>query len=252
MIALFENEDEIGESDLAGRMKRLVERERCSRNALLQRGENLREDLLQFLHARLGIEPAGGKRYEIKRKSGNLTKHAMAVVLALSVSGTSSCLSLLGTGVEEYAPPPLEDTDGDGLYNGYEWDVFKTSSESVDTDDDGIPDGEEDHDGDGITNWEYQVNEETPLIGAIRQGHIEEAFLLMAAGADDPNAKDARGGTALIAAAEIGNTKLVEALLDIGAEVNAADNTGNTALMIAEKNGHAEVVDLLRAAGAQR
>jgi len=115
LITLFENEARFAESELRERLRTLAERERCSREALLQPGENIREDLSCFVHTRLGIEPAEGTGYEIKGKRNNLAKHAMAAVSALSVSGTSSCLSLLGGGVEEYAPPPLEDTDGDGV-----------------------------------------------------------------------------------------------------------------------------------------
>ncbi len=110
MVALFENEAEFPNPQLVERLRTLAERERCSREDLLQLGENIREDLSHFVHTRLGIEPADGIGYEIKGKRSNLAKHAMAVVLALSVSGTSSCISLLGGGVEEYAPPPLEDT----------------------------------------------------------------------------------------------------------------------------------------------
>ena len=122
----------------------------------------------------------------------------------------------------------------------------------MDTDRDGIPDAEEDHDGDGISNWDYQVMEATPLIGMIQQGYVEQAMAMIVARADDPNAKDARGGTALMAAAEIGHTGIVEALLDAGVDVNAIDNEGKSALIIARNNGHADIVNLLIAAGAEQ
>ena len=58
--------------------------------------------------------------------------------------------------MSEYAAPPLEDTDGDGLYDKYEEEIFGTSPTSTDTDNDGIADGDEDHDGDGVSNKTYQ------------------------------------------------------------------------------------------------
>ena len=57
------------------------------------------------------------------------------------------------------------------------------------------------------------------------------------------------GHTALIVAARFGYIKIVQALLDRGAEVNAEDNYGHTALYWAIKNKKAAVVELLEAAG---
>ena len=50
----------------------------------------------------------------------------------------------------------IHDTDGDGLYDKYKNEIFDTNPEIRDTDGDEIPDGSEDHDGDGISNLEYQ------------------------------------------------------------------------------------------------
>ena len=49
-----------------------------------------------------------------------------------------------------------------------------------------------------------------------------------------------------MAAAETGNTSIVKALLDLGADVNARDDKGRTALGWALEGGHNEVVELLR------
>ena len=56
------------------------------------------------------------------------------------------------------------------------------------------------------------------------------------------------GHTALVVAARFGYIKIVQALLDRGAEVNAADNYGHTALYWARKNRKAAVVEFLEAA----
>ncbi len=55
----------------------------------------------------------------------------------------------------------------------------------------------------------------TPLISAIRSQNIEIVFLLLAAGADI-NRKDNQGNTALTLAKEIGNTKIIQLLIDVG------------------------------------
>lgn len=48
--------------------------------------------------------------------------------------------------------PEMPDTDGDGLIDSYEYFICRTDMTKADTDDNGIPDGEEDLDGDGLTN----------------------------------------------------------------------------------------------------
>ena len=56
--------------------------------------------------------------------------------------------------IEEYTGLSLSggDTDGDGISDVYELTVLKTSPYKADTNEDGIPDGEEDADNDGLTN----------------------------------------------------------------------------------------------------
>ncbi len=56
--------------------------------------------------------------------------------------------------------------------------------------------------------------------------------------------------TALMAAASIGRTATVQALLDSGADVNATAVLRGSALMGAQNNGHTEIVEILRNAGA--
>ena len=172
-----------------------------------------------------------------------------AIIIALTVAplsaGTltaSACLTLI---------EPMEDEDGDGLYSDYERDVFATDPYNVDTDQDGTPDGDEDHDLDGVTNWEYQLGVETPLIAVIEKGNTQKALVMVAAGAEDVDATDARGRTALMAAAQAGNITIVEALLEARAAVNMRDINGRTALGWAIAGGHDEVQEMLRNSGGR-
>ncbi len=51
-------------------------------------------------------------------------------------------------------PPISEDSDQDGLCDKCETEMFATNPAMADTDSDGILDGQEDHDGDGLANVE--------------------------------------------------------------------------------------------------
>src|SRR5262245_51627992 len=67
----------------------------------------------------------------------------------------------------------------------------------------------------------------------------------------DVNAKDSKGFTALMIAAEKGLTPIVQVLLDKGADANDKEpKQGRTALMLAAGNGHLETVQALLAKGA--
>ncbi len=57
--------------------------------------------------------------------------------------------------------------------------------------------------------------------------------------------------SSLIEAASKGDTEKVHALLAKGADVNAKDNKGGTALMAAKREGHKEIVRMLKKAGAK-
>ena len=57
--------------------------------------------------------------------------------------------------------------------------------------------------------------------------------------------------SSLIEAASIGDTEKVQALLAKGADVNAKENKGGTALMAAKRKGHREIVRILKEAGAK-
>ncbi len=84
-----------------------------------------------------------------------------------------------------------------------------------------------------------------------RAGDSVALFLLVEWGVP-VDLRDARGRTALMAAAAAGNTELVRWLLGRGADPNAPDGDGETPLSLAAAYGRTETVRLLLAAGAER
>jgi len=118
----------------------------------------------------------------------------------------------------------------------------------------------------------------TPLMDAVRSGKAEMARWLMRQGAN-PKAKDADGYTplmlavkegrteaigelatvdrddldgALLAAALLGKTSVIDELTKYGASVYARMDDGRTALMLAGENGHDDTAKLLIDLGANR
>jgi ankyrin len=88
----------------------------------------------------------------------------------------------------------------------------------------------------------------TPLLFAARQGDVESAKVLLAAGAN-VNDSSASGTSALVVAAHSAQRALALLLLDKGANPNAADG-GYTALHAAVLRGDLELVRALMARGA--
>lgn len=79
----------------------------------------------------------------------------------------------------------------------------------------------------------------------------EAAKILIQMGAD-PNAGRGEGGqTALMLAAQIGNSEIVKSMIESGAAVNSKTRGGTTALMWAAFKGHLETVKLLVELGAE-
>ena len=79
-------------------------------------------------------------------------------------------------------------------------------------------------------------------------GSLEEVHEAVASGAD-VNATDADGWTALMAAADKGNTEVVAFLVDRGADIHRKDRCGTTALMAAAGGSDTRSVQLLVNAG---
>ena len=67
---------------------------------------------------------------------------------------------------------------------------------------------------------------------------------------EDVNKQSNVGNTALMLAAKVGDSQIIDALLSYKADVNIRNNAGATALMIAAKYGHPHVIDKLLAHGA--
>jgi hypothetical protein len=79
-------------------------------------------------------------------------------------------------------PPPIKmDGDGDGICNECEERIFSTAPNNKDTDKDGIPDGLEDHDGNGLTNLEEQ-GKIVAFMNAVESGDIDSVKKLMGYG----------------------------------------------------------------------
>jgi ankyrin repeat protein len=87
------------------------------------------------------------------------------------------------------------------------------------------------------------------LLTASINGLAKVVQMLMDAGAD-VNAQGGHFGNALQAASQGGHEKVVEMLMDAGADVNAQGGHFGNALQAASQGGHEKVVEMLLAAGA--
>lgn len=88
----------------------------------------------------------------------------------------------------------------------------------------------------------------TPIYWASLRGNTEILKLLISEGAD-VNSKNADGETPLHEAAAEGQYEAAEILITNGADVNAKDNEGNTPLDLAKRKGRDSVVNLLMERG---
>lgn len=100
-----------------------------------------------------------------------------------------------------------------------------------------------------VVTQSARANDE--LMEAALFGHIRTLTFLLDHGAD-VNFQDKRyGASALQAASQTGEEKIVRLLLKRGANVNLQDKEGSTALMAAAYNGRDEIIKILLAAGAE-
>ena len=80
---------------------------------------------------------------------------------------------------------------------------------------------------------------------AVINTHYETMKVLLEYGAD-VNAKSNKGGTALMGAASAGDLRMVQALLDKGADLHARlSETNESAVDFATSHGYAEIARLL-------
>ena len=90
----------------------------------------------------------------------------------------------------------------------------------------------------------------TALIWAARKGQTRVVELLLEHGADANSAIRQTGFTALIEAARRGHTDTVRALLEGGADVDAMSKSGQTPLLFAVEEGRTDIARLLLEHGA--
>ncbi|CAK9064590.1 unnamed protein product [Durusdinium trenchii] len=91
----------------------------------------------------------------------------------------------------------------------------------------------------------------TALHSAACNGHLEVVRGLLEAGSDIEATRRQDGATALLLAAHHGHLEVVRALLEAGAELNAKASDGSTALLFAAFHGHLQVVRTLLETGAE-
>ena len=131
-------------------MQALVRAERRSKLELMGRQSLLRARVDALTQAQIGLECEAAKINSKLPTRRFRASHAAAALLAISL-GSCKCVEVC-----EYAAPPLEDTDKDGLPDRCEQEIFGTNPEVVDSDENGVTDGDEDHDHDGRTNLDEQ------------------------------------------------------------------------------------------------
>jgi ankyrin repeat protein len=107
----------------------------------------------------------------------------------------------------------------------------------------------------GSSGKSYTPAQINDLYDAVKSGNIEKVKTLLAGNPDLVTAKKDDGTTPLHWAANNGKKKIVEMLLEHGADVNAKDNAGYTPLHLALWNGSLnagikEMVEVLLAHGA--
>jgi len=88
------------------------------------------------------------------------------------------------------------------------------------------------------------------MLDAVRQGDFDAVRYYIEDKNANPDARDARGRTALHIATENGFTMIIDTLIECGARVDATDPQKTTPLMIAAERGFGEVLHTLLQNGA--
>jgi hypothetical protein len=89
----------------------------------------------------------------------------------------------------------------------------------------------------------------TPLLAAVRNGHVNVAKLLFKHGAK-PGRRESDGRSMLAQACQIGNASMCKLLVKQGANLDLGDQQGKTPLMYAAARGDIETAKILLKAGA--
>jgi uncharacterized protein len=91
----------------------------------------------------------------------------------------------------------------------------------------------------------------TPLMFAVASRKIPIVKLLVELGAPVDQVSSMSGQTALFSAIYAGNAEMVQALIDLKANVNFRTKDGDTPIKAAQKGDQTDIIDLLKAAGGK-
>jgi len=147
LLVICETTEGLEDPRLHRRVRALVAQERASRRVLLDEAGALRKLLRHATSQGPVATAAPGLRQRLLCTAAAAT----LAVTTLSCGGDTD-----HDGVSEYAATPMRDSDHDGLPDQCEEEIFGTDPELADTDGDGTPDGNENHDGGDLTNLEEQ------------------------------------------------------------------------------------------------
>ena len=97
-------------------------------------------------------------------------------------------------------------------------------------------------------NYRENVDEQTPLICAVKSGHSEVVEILLQNENIDPNAHNKYGNHALSLATYFNHIECVRLLLQHPRiDINNKHAEGDTALSLAKTKGHSEIIELFEA-----
>ena len=99
---------------------------------------------------------------------------------------------------------------------------------------------------------DVNIDGQTPLVAAVRRGHVGVVRALVAAGVNVNKASRVTRSTALHWAAANGDRDCLTLLMDAGARLEVRMDSGRTPLMVAARCGREEIVVELLRAGNQR
>ena len=91
----------------------------------------------------------------------------------------------------------------------------------------------------------------TPLMFAVASRKIPIVKLLVELGAPVDQVSSMSGQTALFSAIYAGNAEMVQAIIDLKANVNFRTKDGDTPIKAAQKGDQTDIIELLKAAGAK-
>ena len=101
-------------------------------------------------------------------------------------------------------------------------------------------------------NLKEETHGITPLMFAVASKKVDIVRLLVELGAPVDQVSSMSGQTALISAIYTGNPEMVQALIQLKANVNFKAKDGDTPLKAAQKGDQFDLIEILKAAGAKQ